>query len=172
MSCKNIAIDLDEKIEQFCEKELNQDIQIKDYIKKIVESAVEIESLNLNEICVSISSATKEEIKNINNKYRGIDRITDVLSFPIFSKEELDDIRKQKDSNKKIKSLELGDIIICLDVVKVQAIEYETGLKRELLYMITHGICHLLGYDHIVTEDKEKMRKIEEEILGKIGVKK
>ena len=129
------------------------------------------EELYFDEISVSISSATKDEIKQINKKYSGIDKVTDVLSFPIFTKEELNDIIKKEDA-KKIKSLELGDIIVCLDVVKVQAVQYETGILRELLYMITHGMCHLVGYDHIKDEEKKEMRKLEEEILHKLGVEK
>lgn len=171
MFCGKINIDLDKKINEFANKQLKENINVSDYVKKIVELAIMEDKIETSEVCVSILSATKNQIKDINKKYRGIDKITDVLSFPIFSKEELEDI-KSKEDNKRIQSIELGDIIICLDIVKVQAIEYGTGFKRELLYMITHGICHLLGYDHIVDEDKTIMRKMEEKILSKIEVDK
>ena len=72
----------------------------------------------------------------------------------------------------KLKELELGDIILCLDVVEKQSIEYETGILRETLYMITHGVCHLVGYDHIEDDEKIEMRAMEEKILGAIGVEK
>lgn len=166
-----INIDLDKNITNFCKENINEKVDIENYIQEIVKNITNNEELYFDEISVSISSATKDEIKQINKKYREIDKVTDVLSFPIFTKEELKDIIKKEDA-KKIKSLELGDIIVCLDVVKVQAVQYETGILRELLYMITHGMCHLVGYDHIKDEEKKEMRKLEEEILHKLGVEK
>ena len=169
-NCK-INIDLDKNITHFCKENINEKVDIENYIQEIVKNITNNEELYFDEISVSISSATKDEIKQINKKYRGLDKVTDVLSFPIFTKEELNDIIKKEDA-KKIKSLELGDIIVCLDVVKVQAVQYETGILRELLYMITHGMCQLVGYDHIKDEEKKEMRKLEEEILHKLGVEK
>lgn len=167
----NIKIDLDENIVCFCKEKISEDIDVEDYIKKIVETITQEEKIFTEEISVSIMSADKLMIREFNKKYRGIDRVTDVLSFPIFTKEELSIIRNTNDE-KKIKSLELGDILICLDIVEVQAVEYETGLLRELLYMITHAMCHLVGYDHIEQEEKKEMRVLEEKILNKIGVAK
>lgn len=167
----NIKIDLDENIVCFCKEKISEDIDIEDYIKKIVQTITKEEKIFTEEIYVSIMSADKLMIREYNKKYRGIDRVTDVLSFPIFTKEELSVIRNTNDE-KKIKSLELGDILICLDIVEVQAIEYETGLLRELLYMITHAMCHLVGYDHVEQEEKKEMRVLEEKILNKIGVAK
>lgn len=106
------------------------------YINKIVEVALEQDNIINKEIYVSIGCVSINEIKKLNEEYRDVDKETDVLSFPIFTKEEL--------INTKFDQIELGDIVICLDVVKDQSIEYGTGMKRELLYMITHGICHLL----------------------------
>ena len=74
------------------------------------------------------------------------------------------------EESKKVKELELGDIIICIDVLQEHAIEYQTGILREMLYMITHGVCHLIGYDHEIEEEKKEMRTLEEKILNKIGV--
>ena len=170
--CKcNINVDLDKNIVDFYKENIDSNKSIETYIEEIVKNIAIKEELYVDELSVSISSATKDEIKQINKKYRDIDKVTDVLSFPIFIKEELEDIKKIEDS-KKIKSLELGDIIVCLDVVKVQAVEYNTGLLRELLYMITHGMCHLVGYDHIEEEDRKVMRNLEEKILKKLGVEK
>ncbi|MEG1010119.1 MAG: rRNA maturation RNase YbeY, partial [Clostridia bacterium] len=88
---------------------------------------------------------------------------TDVLSFPIFTKEELDNI--------VLDEIELGDIFLCMDVIYKNSIEYVTGMDRELKYMVVHGILHLLGYDHIEDDDKKIMRKKEEEIILKLGDK-
>jgi probable rRNA maturation factor len=129
-----IHLDLDDKILDAVE-DINK-TAMTEYINKIIELAVQQENITHKEIYVSIGSNTREEIRQLNKDYRNVDRETDVLSFPIFTKEEL--------ANTKFDQIELGDIVICLDVVKEQSIEYGTGMKRELLYMITHGICHLL----------------------------
>jgi len=59
----------------------------------------------------------------------------------------------------------IGDIVLCMDVIERHAKEYGTGFNREMLYMIVHGICHLLGYDHEIEEEKKEMRALEEKIL-------
>jgi len=112
-----------------------QDID-KNAINKIIEIALEQDNIKNSNIYVSIECVSKSEIREMNKQYRNVDKETDVLSFPIFTKDEL--------MNVKFDEIELGDIVICLDVVNEQSIEYDTGMKRELLYMITHGICHLL----------------------------
>lgn len=170
LECK-INIDLDKGIIDFSKENIDEKVNIQEYIEKIVKSIAKNEELYFDEIAVSITSASKEEIKNINKEYREVDKVTDVLSFPIFTKDELNNLKKQEDE-KKIKEVELGDIIICLDVVKVQAVEYETGNLRELLYMITHGMCHLVGYDHIKDDERKEMRALEEKVLNELGVEK
>lgn len=172
MERDNINIDLDENIISFICKETKEDEQkIRNYIVDIVYNSCVENSINVDKISISITTATKSEIKNINSEYRNIDRVTDVLSFPIFEREELKNICNQP-KDKMLKEIELGDIILCLDVVKEQSIEYGTGILRETLYMITHGVCHLMGYDHIEEDEKKEMRKMEEKILNKIGVSK
>ncbi len=166
----DIQIDLDYKINEFVNSKNNDKVDISDYIYKIVEILINEHKIKIDNIFVSIQSATKEEIKSINKEYRNIDKATDVLSFPIFSKEELENIVNEEDTTKQIKELNLGDIILCLDIIEVQALEYETGILRETLYMITHGMCHLLGYDHMNEEEKKQMREMEEIVLNKIGV--
>lgn len=143
-----IDINIDDKIEQYTEDIYN--------IAKIA-----LEKINKN-IYFSIRCMTKSEIKKTNKEYRNIDKYTDVLSFPIFSLNEIENI--------KMPEIELGDIFLCLEVIEEQSREYSTGFKRELLYMITHGLCHLLGYDHESQEEKIVMREKEEYILNKIGV--
>lgn len=166
----NINIDLDEKIVEFVSGKLDKTAEeIEEYIKNIVLSICEEKNIKSEIVSISISSASKEKIRKINKEYRGIDRATDVLSFPIFEREEIENISKQ-DKEKMLKEIELGDIILCLDVVKEQSIEYNTGILRETLYMITHGVCHLVGYDHIDDDERHEMRSIEEKILSKIGV--
>lgn len=165
----NIHIDLDENIIKYLNERLDNNINIEKSIKDIVSIALTKNKISIDTASISIQSATRDEIKDLNSKYRNIDRPTDVLSFPIFEREELESIKDMEES-KKIKELELGDIILCLDIINEQSKEYETGLLREVLYMITHGVCHLLGYDHIEEDDKKEMRDLEEYILNKLGV--
>ena len=171
MKKENIHIDIDEEIITFVENLIDKKENF--FVTKINEIVCYLlkeEMLEAEEISVCITKEDKEGIRKLNREYRGIDKTTDVLSFPIFEKDELEAIRKETDENKKIKLLELGDIILCMDVVEKQAVEYGTGILRETLYMITHGMCHLLGYDHIVQEDKIIMRSLENKVMQYIGV--
>ncbi len=163
----NIIIDLDDRLVEYIRQKCDRDIT--GDIKVIVETALAEKNIQTEEVSISISAVDKEEIHQINKEYRNVDRATDVLSFPIFSREEIDNFSSLEDS-KKVRAIELGDIIICIDVLQEHAIEYGTGILREMLYMITHGVCHLLGYDHEIVEEKIQMRELEEKILNKIGV--
>ena len=100
----------------------------------------------------------KEEIKNLNRDYRGVDSVTDVLSFPLFERYEIPEFGM------------LGDIVICSDKVLEQAEEFGHSYERELLYLTVHSTLHILGYDHIEEEDKKEMRKIEKEVMRILGV--
>lgn len=135
--------------------------EYKDKIDMLVRNAFKLEKIDLPNVYIGIGVVTESEIKQINNEFRKIDKPTDVLSFPIFSKEELEELKK----NGSEKELSIGDIVLCMDVIELHAKEYGTGFNREMLYMIVHGICHLLGYDHEIESDKKVMREMEEKIL-------
>ena len=106
-------------------------------------------------------------IQTINNCQRNINAPTDVLSFPMFEKEELENkINSQDFEHEDV----LGDIVISIDRVKEQAKEYGHSFEREFAYMIVHGFYHLMGYDHIKEEDKAIMRPKEEKVLNKLGI--
>ena len=115
---------------------------------------------------------SKEEIQALNSSTRGIDKVTDVLSYPT-----LDGIRG-KVVNPKDFPLELdddgnlfiGSIVVCEERAKEQAVEYGHSLTREITYLICHGLLHLLGYDHETDEDKREMRGLEEEIMTTIKI--
>ncbi len=162
-----INIDLDNNLVKYikekCDRDITEDVRI------IVETALEEKKILDQQVSISINAVDKDEIHRINKEYRNVDRPTDVLSFPIFSREEIDNFYTL-DEDKKVQELELGDIIICIDILQEHAQEYQTGILREMLYMITHGVCHLLGYDHEIDEEKLQMRSLEEKILEKIGV--
>lgn len=139
--------------------------EYKNKIEKIVTRALELNNISLNNIYIGIGVVKKETIHTMNKEHRNVDRETDVLSFPMYEKEELKSLDKVLENEE----ISIGDIVLCMDVIEKQAVEYETGFNREMLYMITHGICHLLGYDHIIEEEKNDMRKMEEIILSEIG---
>ena len=114
-------------------------------------------------------------IAGINGEYRGIPSSTDVLSFPSVdypagqtagNSEQL--IRKEYDDQSG--ACFLGDIFISVPHMRKQAAEYGHTELREACYLLIHGICHLMGYDHIQPEDKERMRKMEEKILSAVSV--
>ncbi len=120
-------------------------------------------------MCITITLTTPKNIKKINKEYRNVDKATDVLSFPMFEKEELE--VKIKNQNNKYEDI-LGDIIISIEKVEEQAKEYEHSFERELSYMLVHGFYHLMGYDHIQEEDKKNMRLKEDKILNDLNIKR
>ena len=126
------------------------------------------------ECAVSIRLCDDDAIHEINREYRDVDRATDVLSFPTvnypagmtagqadkYLRRELDD---------ELNACMLGDLILSVPHVLAQAEEYGHSPEREAAYLIVHGLCHLMGYDHIEEDDKRKMRAMEERILSAIG---
>jgi probable rRNA maturation factor len=127
-----------------------------------------IEDANLLPLELGITVVDKDEIKSINAEYRGIDKVTDVLSFPQF--ESAEDLAEALSDIDDEYTIMLGDVVLCYDKACEQAIEYETGTERELVYLTVHSILHLLGYDHMEEEEKRIMRAREEEIMNEIGI--
>ena len=116
----------------------------------------------------------REEIRRLNREFRQVDWETDVLSFPT-----LDKILGRRISAKDFPydtqedgTLFIGSVAICEDVAREQADEYGHGFDRELYYLATHGLCHLLGYDHMTEADKSAMRAKEEKIMTKLNLKR
>ena len=141
-------------------------------IEKVIDKCFEIENLDEKKLYVSITLTIPEEIRKINKKYRNIDKVTDVLSFPIFEKEDIENFRKKssKSSTGEFIQEVLGDIIISIPRVEKQAEEYGHSFERELSYMLVHGFYHLMGYDHIEEQDKELMREKEEKVLKSLAI--
>lgn len=141
--------------------------EYEEIIKKVVEECFNTENLTDSKLYINIILTTPENIKEYNKKYRNIDRETDVLSFPMFEKEELNDMIR----NKNFDNIDiLGDMIISIPKVEEQAIEYGHSFERELAYMVVHSFYHLMGFDHIEEEDKLAMRAKEEIILNKLKI--
>lgn len=141
--------------------------EYEELIKKVITKCFEEEKLLDTNLYISITLTNPENIQRTNKQYRNIDKETDVLSFPMFEKEEIKQILSQKEH--MVEDV-LGDIMISVERVKEQAREYEHSFERELAYMLVHGFYHLMGYDHIEEKDKEKMRSKEEKILQDLNI--
>ena len=136
-------------------------------IEKVVNKCYEEEKIEDSKLIMTITLTNGEYIRKINKEFRNIDKETDVLSFPMFERKELEEKIKSKDFYQEDV---LGDIIISIPRVKEQALEYGHGFERELSYMIVHGFYHLMGYDHIEEKDKLEMRPKEEKVLNALKI--
>ncbi|MGN1329922.1 MAG: rRNA maturation RNase YbeY [Clostridia bacterium] len=132
-------------------------------INKVVKKCFEEENLLETKLYISIILTTPEKIQEMNNEYRKINKATDVLSFPMFEKEEIPNLKLNIEEP-------LGDIVISIEKVTQQAEEYGHSFERELAYMVVHGFYHLMGYDHIELIDRNEMREKEENILNKLSI--
>lgn len=149
-------------------EDIEENKEYEEKIVQVLDKCFEEENLKDLNLYISITLTTPKVIRKLNNEYRGIDKETDVLSFPIFEKSEIDEIIKNK--NKQVTKETIGDIIISVERVKEQAVEYGHSFERELSYMLVHGFYHLMGYDHIEEEDKKIMRPKEEKILNELKI--
>ena len=135
-------------------------------INKVVNECFKTEGLDKLRLYISITLTVPEVIRKANKKYRNIDKATDVLSFPMFEKQELEEMLKNGYEVEDV----LGDLIISIPKVKEQAVEYGHSFERELAYMVVHGFYHLMGYDHMEEDDKKEMRQKEDAVLNKLGI--
>lgn len=118
---------------------------ITEFLQKIATLA--LKALDLSDTELSVLLVDEEEIKALNSTYRGLNSVTDVLSFPQNDQEII------------------GDVVICIPQALQQAKTYQHSPQRELAYLLIHGILHLIDYDHQSEENKQKMRQKEEELL-------
>lgn len=129
-----------------------------DYLNDVINHTLEV--MDAKESIFTIIFVTPEEIHELNKQYRGVDRVTDVISFALEDAHDvsLTDVRV------------LGDIYICIDRMKEQAIEYGHSETRELSFLTVHGLLHLLGYDHQTKEDEEVMFGLQRKILSDLNI--
>lgn len=138
-----------------------EEIEELEKVQEVLEYATTFE--NLMNVEFNVIIVDKEYIHELNKNYRKIDRETDVITFAL------------EDDNTVINgssSVVLGDIYICLDKAKNQAIEYGHSFLREITFLAVHGFYHLLGYDHMNKEDEEVMFAKQEEVLNNCGIKR
>jgi len=144
------------------------------YILKTKEAVTE--TLNIEQIditCnINVLMTNDEGIREYNRMYRGIDKPTDVLSFPMQDftcpgTEGLINAEFDEDTGELL----LGDVVISMESVKRQAIEYKNSVDHELTYMTVHSVLHLMGYDHDNTENEKLMHGKTEDVLKMMGYK-
>ncbi len=124
------------------------------------------------DIAAEVIFCGEEEIRRLNSETRKIDSVTDVLSFPTLDNIKDKPLKKSDfpyDCDEE-GNLFIGSIAICEKRAKEQAEEYGHSYLRELMYLITHGVCHLLGFDHMADNEKREMRAKEERVLKKLGL--
>jgi len=132
-------------------------------IKRAGAYCMELEGLNHENIEVSLTFVDAAEIKALNSSYRGVDAVTDVLSFPQF--ESPGEIPREG-------YVLLGDVVICMEQALAQAETYGHSAEREILFLFVHSMFHLLGYDHHCEEEQSVMRQAEETILARLGLER
>ena len=130
-------------------------------IKDIILECLDYEGYD-DDYDISLSFVDNKEIHELNKNYRGIDRPTDVLSFPMLDEEFDFDIELEEKS--------LGDIVISLERAFEQSIDYNHRFEREVCFLVCHSMFHLLGYDHDTDENTKEMREKEEYILNKLSI--
>lgn len=132
-------------------------------IEMCTRAALEEEQID-EDAQVSVTLVDNEAIREINNEHRGIDKATDVLSFPLGDEDSFD-------TDPETGAILLGDIMISLERAKEQAEEYGHSYRREVAFLITHSLFHLLGYDHVDSEEDEKlMFGKQDKVLEKLGI--
>lgn len=134
-------------------------------IKKVY--AVAQKHLNLpSNLLVNLVLVSPESIQQMNNTYRAVNRVTDVLSFPM-----LDSLQNlQQECDAFTQQINIGDIYICKQRAIEQANEYGHGIKREMCFLALHGLLHLLGYDHENEQEANIMFALQDEILNKAKI--
>lgn len=138
---------------------LNVSEELIEKIKDIIIECLDYEGYD-DDYEVSLSFVDNKEIHELNKQFRGIDRPTDVLSFPMLS----------DDFEIELEEESLGDIVISLERAFEQSKEYNHSFEREVCFLVCHSTFHLLGYDHDTEENTKQMREKEEYILNKLNI--
>ena len=143
------------------EKNLSEENYEQQFIE-IIEKTLEYLKIE-DDVELSCIIINDDEIHAMNRDYRQIDRSTDVISFAL-----------EDNAQFYVEGMprSLGDIFISYDHAKVQAIEYGHSLQREMCFLFTHGLLHLLGYDHMNEEDEKEMFALQKEILNELGIER
>lgn len=145
--------------------------EMRDLVRSAAGAALEYMDFPKN-VEISVMFTDNENIRELNNMHRGIDRATDVLSFPLFEYDEDGNIIEDELDFNPNGEMYLGDIVISLERAAEQAEEYGHSMEREVGFLTVHSMLHLFGYDHMTPEDEEEMFGYQREILDRMGLKR
>lgn len=138
------------------------DFNAEELIEKCTEQALVEEEID-ESAEVSVTFVDNEKIRALNAEHRGIDRETDVLSFPAFTDDGFE-VNPENDA------IILGDIVISLEKAKAQSEEYGHSMLRETAFLIAHSLFHLLGCDHETEAEEKEMFEKQENVLQRLGI--
>ena len=144
-------------------------ILTKKKIKRLFDLALD-ETENVKDIEFSLFFVSEAEIKKLNREKRDVDKVTDVLSFPMTEIRAGEKIENYRDNF--LGNIYLGDIAICTKRAREQAKEYGHSYSRELCFLALHGLLHIMGYDHMTKKDEKEMMDLSEKILQKAGYRR
>ena len=165
-----MSIDIIYDYKKLNEKDL--DFSISKLTKELLSKTCQIHKINYN-FLVTLLICSNYRIKNINKKFRDIDKATDVLSFPNIIFENKYKINKKDIINyidNDTKQIYLGDIIISMDKCISQSKKYGHSIKREFGFLFVHSLLHLLGYDHMDKDEEKEMFDMQDKILTSVGI--
>jgi probable rRNA maturation factor len=145
----------------------NLEAPLMEKLKEAAEYLLTKEGVENQDIEISLTMVSPEEIKELNRDYRGVDKVTDVLSFPQFEEDE-----EIPSVDVSFGEISLGDVVICVEKAQEQADEYGHSFEREFVYLFVHSLLHLLGYDHMEDEEKVIMRLKEEDVMEHLHLRR
>ena len=141
--------------------------------KSVAEEALDFEGCPY-EAEINLVLTGEEEIQRTNREFRQMDKVTDVLSFPMVEYERPGDYSRVEEDpscfNPDTGELMMGDIMICIPRMQEQAVSYGHGEVREFAFLIAHSMLHLMGYDHMTPEEAAVMESKQSEILEHLGI--
>ncbi len=150
-------------------------IPYEEIIRRVVEGALDQEGCPY-EAEVSVTLTSGDEVRKLNREFRGVDRTTDVLSFPMveYARPADFDFLEEDDTsdcfNPETGELLLGDIVLSVEKIREQAEEYGHSLKRELAFLTAHSMLHLMGYDHMEEEERHLMEERQRLLMEALGI--
>lgn len=152
------------------------DFDSEDQLRRVIAHVTEFVKCPY-EVEVSVTMVDKLSIRQTNAEFRGMDRPTDVLSFPMMEYEEPAHFEGELFCASMVLEpdtgeLMLGDIVLCSDIIREQAREYGHSELREFSFLVVHSMLHLFGYDHIEEEDRTVMEKKQRDIMQQLGIQR
>lgn len=138
---------------------------------EMFDEALALTKNQVENLAVGVEFVSAFKIKALNKRIRGINKVTDVLSFPMLEGEKFEFLQACEEERDPFSGeLYLGDIVICSCRAKKQAKDFGHSLERELSFLALHGFLHLLGFDHMNPEEEKEMQSLAEKVLAKFGL--